>query len=79
MRIFSKDASMRKDEITILVTDIMSLILGILLFFVNTPVILISITSIKVIAVMLLMISVMLTLILSCRIKINLKDNNYDK
>lgn len=79
MRIFSKDASMRKDEITILVTDIMSLILGILLFFVNTPVILISITSIKVIAVMLLMISVMLTLMLSYRLKINLEDNNYDK
>lgn len=79
MRIFSKDASMRKDEITVLIVNTICLILGILLFFVNTPVILISITNIKVIAVMLLMISVMLTLILSCRIKINLKDNNYDK
>lgn len=79
MRIFSKDASMRKDEITVLLADMISLILGILLFFVNTPVILISITNIKVIAVMLLMISVMLTLMLSYRLKINLEDNNYDK
>lgn len=79
MKIFSKDASMRKDEITVLIADVISLILGILLFFVNTPVILISITNIKVIAVMLLMISVMLTLMLSYRLKINLEDNNYDK
>ena len=79
MRIFSKDASMRKDEITVLVVNTICLILGVLLFFVNTPVVLLSITNIKVIAVMLLMISVMLTLMLSYRLKVNLEDNKYDR
>lgn len=79
MRIFSKDASMRKDEITVLIVNTICLFLGVLLFFVNTPVVLLSIANIKVIAVMLLMISVMLTLMLSYRLKVNLEDNKYDK